>query len=120
MQEPAGAAQPSVSQSNSFAFSRAGFAATPGVQSCPEDDQAARMHPLGFFAAEGARQLCYIEGDDMIQILQQLGITADSGIVRPPRDVDVSLQANHPVFNAHIVPQRQKSALEWGGQCASV
>ena len=34
----------------------------PGVQSCPEDDQAARMHPLGFFAAEGARQLCHAEG----------------------------------------------------------
>ena len=100
VQVPAGGAQPSVSQSNSFAFSRAGFAATPGVQSCPEDDQAARMHPLGFFAAEGARQLCHIEGDDMLQILQLFVLTADHGIARRHGDTNISPQAESPVFNA--------------------
>ena len=66
LQEPDGAAQPSASKSSSFAFSRAGLAVTPGAQSCPEEAEAARrasVHPLGFFAAEGARQLCHVEGE---------------------------------------------------------
>lgn len=66
LQEPDGAAQPSASNSSSFAFSRAGLAVTPGSQSCPEEAEAARrasVHPLGFFAAEGARQLCHIGGE---------------------------------------------------------
>lgn len=66
LQEPGGAAQPSASKSSSFAFSRAGLAVTPGAQSCPEEAEAARrasVHPLGFFAAEGARQLCHVEGE---------------------------------------------------------
>ena len=66
LQEPDGAAQPSASTSSSFAFSRAGLAVTPGAQSCPEEAEAAQrasMHPLGFFAAEGVRQLCHIRGE---------------------------------------------------------
>ena len=63
VQDPGTGAQPSASQSSSFAFSRAGL--TPGVHNCPEEPEAgrnARVHPLGFFAAEGARQLCHVEG----------------------------------------------------------
>jgi hypothetical protein len=65
-QEPEGAAQPSTSKSSSFAFSRAGLAMTSGAQSCPEEAEAAQrasVHPLGFFAAEGAQQLCNVEGE---------------------------------------------------------
>ena len=63
--------QPSASKSSSFAFSRAGLALTPGVHSCPEEAQAARsVHPLGFFAAEGARQLCQVEGE--VSVLQSV------------------------------------------------
>ncbi len=59
--------QPGGSQSSSFAFSRAGLALAPGVQSCPEEAQAARnVDPLGFFAAEGARQLCQVEGESSL------------------------------------------------------
>lgn len=56
-------AKASGSKSSSFAFSRAGLAVTPGVESCPEDAQAAHVHPLGFFAPEGVRQLCHVEGE---------------------------------------------------------
>lgn len=74
MGEAAGV-QPSASQSSSFAFSRAGLAVKPGVQSCPEEPEAAQnahVHPLGFFAAEGARQLCHVEGDHCAPYLGSL------------------------------------------------
>jgi len=61
--------QPSTSQPSSFAFSQAGLAVKPGMQSCPEEPEAAQnasVHPLGFFAAEGARQLCHVEGDPFL------------------------------------------------------
>ena len=64
LQDPGAGAQLSASQSGSFAFSRADL--TPGVHSCPEEPEAGRnahVHPLGFFAAEGARQLCQVEGN---------------------------------------------------------
>lgn len=60
--------QPGVSQSSSFAFSRAGLPLTPGLHSSAEEAEAAKnahVHPLGFFAAEGARQLCQVEGGSL-------------------------------------------------------
>lgn len=66
IQGPRAEVRLSASQSSSFAFSRAGLALSPGVNSCPEEAEAARnanVHPLGFFAAEGARQLCQVEGE---------------------------------------------------------
>ena len=65
VQEPGAGAQPGACESSSFAFSRAGLALTPGVHSSAAEAEAAQnahVHPLGFFAAEGARQLCQVEG----------------------------------------------------------